>query len=92
MIRTMKYTKPNGDVSTRKIIVVSNPRDNYLTYDVSKLSEKELDVLQNALDTVDECRENCLKDFQLLTGIQIASLWRSFKPEGIEWEQEDDTV
>lgn len=92
MIRTMKYTKANGEVSSRQVIVVSNPRDNYLMYDVSKLSEKELDVLTNALDIAEECRENAMKDFQLLTGIQQASLWRSFKPEGIEWETEDDTV
>lgn len=92
MIRTMQYTKANGDVSTRQVIVVSRPKKDYLMYDVSKLSEKELQVLQEALKQVEEFRDNAIADFELLTGIKQASLWRTFKPEGIEWEQEDDTV
>lgn len=91
-IRTMQYTKANGDKSTRQVIVVSNPKDNYLMYDVSKLTKKELDVLQEALNKTEEFRENAIADFELLTGIKQASLWRSFKPEGIEWEQKDDNV
>jgi len=91
-IRTMQYTKANGDVSTRQVIVVANPKDNYLMYDVTKLTEKELQVLQEALTQIDEFRDNAIADFELLTGIKQASLWRTFKPEGIEWEQEDDTV
>ena len=92
MIRTMKYTKANGEASTRQVIVVSNPKENYLMYDVSKLTEKELQVLQEALKQTEEFRDNAIADFELLTGIKQASLWRTFKPEGIEWEQEDDTV
>lgn len=91
-IRTMQYTKANGEVSTRQVIVVSNPKENYLMYDVSKLTEKELQVLQEALKQTEEFRDNAIADFELLTGIKQASLWRTFKPEGIEWEQEDDTV
>ena len=91
-INTVRYTKANGDVSERKIVVVSNPRDNYLVYDVTKLTEKELEVLKNALEQTEEFRENAIADFQLLTGIRQESLWRSFKPEGIEWDIEDDTV
>lgn len=90
-IRTMQYTKANGDKSIRKVIVVSSPKENYLMYDVSKLSEKEIQVLQEALDQTEEFRENAMADFELLTGIKQASLWRTFKPEGIEWEQEDET-
>ena len=87
----MKYTKANGDISIRQVIVVSNPRDNYLMYDVTKLSQKELDVLLLTLEQTEEFRDNAISDFELLTGIKQAALWRSFKPEGIEWETEDDT-
>jgi len=86
----MRYTKANGDASTRHVLVVSKPRENYLTYDVSELSEKELEVLTLALEQIDEYRDNAIKDFELLTGIQQASLWRTFKPEGIEWMTEDE--
>jgi len=90
MIRTMRYTKDNGEVSTRQVIVVSNPREHYLMYDVGKLSEKELEVLTMALEQIDEYRENAIADFELLTGKQQASLWRSFKSEGIEWITENE--
>ena len=88
----MRYTKDNGEVSTRQVIVVSNPRSNYLMYDVSKLTEKELDVLQDALNQSEEFRNNAIADFELLTGIKQANLWRSFKPEGIEWETECEEI
>jgi len=91
MIRTMKYTKANGEVSNRKVLVVSKPRKDYLMYDVTKLSEKEVEVLELVLEQTEDFRDNAIADFELLTGIKQASLWRSFKPEGIEWEQKDDT-
>lgn len=90
-VETVKYTKANGDKSTRHIVVVSKPRPYYLVYDVSKLSLKELDVLELALTQTEEFRDSAMKDFELLTGVSQASLWRSFNPEGIEWEQEDET-
>lgn len=92
MIRTMRYTKDSGEVSTRQVVVVSNPRSNYLVYDVSNLSEKELEILQDALNQSEEFRNNAIADFELLTGIKQSSLWRSFKPEGIEWITEDDSI
>lgn len=87
MIREFTYTKDNGEVSERKTIVISSPRQNYLVYDVTNLSREDLFTLNEALALADECRENCLKDFELLTKIKVASLWRSFKPEGIEWKE-----
>ena len=90
-VETVEFTKANGDKSTRHIVVVSQPRAIYLVYDVSKLSLKELDVLELALTQTEEFRDSAMKDFELLTGVSQASLWRSFNPEGIEWEQEDET-
>ena len=88
--KTVEYTKANGDKSTRHIVVVAEPRDFYLVYDVSKLSLQQLEVLELALTQTEEFRDSAMKDFELVTGVSQASLWRSFKPEGIEWEQEDE--
>ena len=84
------YTKTNGETSERELIIVSQPRANYLVYDVTKLSEKELEVLLDALEQTEEFRDNAMKDFELITGIKQNSLWRSFKPEGIEWTTENE--
>lgn len=92
MIRDLRYTKTNGEVSRRKVVVVSNPREHYLVYDVSNFSDSELEVLQSALEKTEEFRNNAMQDFELLTGIKQNSLWRSFKPEGVEWITENDTV
>lgn len=86
-LRPMTYTKDNGEVSDRQILVVFEPRDNYLVYDVTKLSDEHLEVLVEALAMVEEYRDNALADFELLTGVQINSLWRSFKPGGISWKE-----
>ena len=84
----MLYTKENGEQSERLVIVVSAPKINYLVYDVTKLEQTDINVLLDALSQADEYRENALKDFELITGIQQRNLWRSFKPEGIEWTDE----
>ena len=88
----MTYTKDSGDVSQRAVIVVARPRDNYLMYDVSKLSDEAVEALVNAVKMAEEYRDNCIADFELVTGIKQASLWRSFKPGGVEWETEDDEI
>ena len=87
-IRRFIYTKDNGDVSERLAMVVADPRKNYLMYDISSLDKTEIEVLKDTLFKVDEYRENCIKDFELITGKKLNSLWRSFKPEGIEWIEE----
>lgn len=88
-IKYVQYTKANGERNLRQIIVVSSPRENYLVYDVTNLSDEHIDILELALTEADKQRDNAMKDFELLTGIKQNSLWRSFKPEGIEWEDED---
>lgn len=86
----MVYTKDNGEQSNRSIIVVAAPRKLYLTYDVSDLEYEELNVLLEALRKADEYRDNALADFELITGKAQNKLWRSFKPEGVEWVVEED--
>ena len=86
-LKLMKYTKDSGEVSDRQILVVFEPRDNYLVYDVTKLSDEHLEVLVEALAMVEEYRDNALADFELLTGNKVGNLWRSFKPGGIDWKE-----
>lgn len=86
----VQYTKVNGEISLRQIIVVSKPRKDYLVYDVTNLSDEHLNVLMVALKEADTQRDNAMKDFELLTGIKQSSLWRTFKPEGIEWQNDGD--
>ena len=80
-IRTVGYTKTNGDRSTRQVVVVAEPRKNYLMYDVTKFTDKELDVLKLALEQTEEFRDNAFADFEVITGIKRHSLWRSFVPQ-----------
>lgn len=87
-IRDFTYTKDNGDTSYRKAIVVSEPRSNYLMYDITEFSDKELETLVDALEKAEEYRDNCMADFELLAGIKLNTLWRSFKPDGIVWDKD----
>jgi len=87
-LRYMTYTKADGDISERNVIVVSRPRKTFLVYDTTKLSNEEVNILLKCLDIIEEQRDNAMKDFELLTGLKQGSLWRSFKPEGIEWDDE----
>jgi len=86
-IKKFTYTKANGDVSERTAIVVSVPRDNYLVYDVSDLTEEEVENLREKLAYSESIRETELESFTEETGINSNNLWRSFKPGGIDWEE-----
>ena len=88
-IKSMVYTKENGEESNRDIIVVSAPRDNYLVYDVTKLNEKEREILLHYLDSIESYRDETFAELTSVTGIRQNALWRSFKPEGIKWITED---
>ena len=86
-IKRMTYTKDNGEASTSDVIVVSAPRENYLVYDVSKLDEKLQGWLIKYLEEIEQYREDTFAELTSLTGIRQSNLWRSFKPEGIEWDK-----
>ena len=86
-IKSMGYTKDNGDFSRRRVIVVSEPKENYLMYDVSKLTDSELEYLTEALTEIEQTRTDCLQEFEDVTKIKLNRLWRSFKPGGINWEE-----
>ena len=89
-IKSMTYTKDNGEVSERDIIVVSAPRDNYLCYDVTELSKEERAVLAHYLHSIDGFIEETFAELTSITGIRREKLWRSFKPGGIQWKEFDE--
>ena len=86
----MRYTKDNGDSSDRTVVVVTRPRENYLVYDISNLTNDQRATLKLTLDEIDRFRDNAIADFELVTGVKQSSLWRSFKPGGIEWTDNDN--
>ena len=83
----MTYTKANGDVSHREVIVVSKPRENYLVYDVSDMTPDQIDYFMQTLADIEQVNNASMKEFEDVTGIKCDSLWRSFKPGGIDWEK-----
>lgn len=82
------YTKNSGDESDRNCLVVSNPRQNYLMLDVSNLTPEQVDELCNIFDTIEDEKSELLQGWEEEHGVSINSLWRSFKPEGIEWQDD----
>ena len=89
-IKRMVYTKDSGEVSKRRVVVVSEPRENYLTYDISDFSDNHVEMFQHYLESIEAYREETLKEFEDITKIKVSSLWRSFKPGGIEWIEDSD--
>ena len=84
-IRRFTYTKENKDVTNRYVVVISEPKENFLVYDMSDLTEDQIDYFLEAIQKSEDYREEALKEFEDVTGIKVNSLWRSFKPGGIEW-------
>lgn len=91
-IKRMTYTKDNGEVSNRLVVVVAEPKDNFLTYDISDFTDEELRMFEHYLESIDEYRQETFNEFEDITGRKISSLWRSFKPGGIEWDERDDFI
>jgi hypothetical protein len=83
--RMFKYTKDSGDISEREVIVISKPHPNYLCYDVSNLSEDEINYLTEVQERIAEHREACVLEYEHVTGKHLNKLFRSFKPGGIDW-------
>jgi len=86
-VRNFTYRKDNGETSKRSGVVVSTPRDTTLMYDVSKFDENQARLFTSLLETIENYRDETLAEFEAITGIKINSLWRSFKPGGIDWEE-----
>ena len=88
-IKQMTYTKDSGEVSHRRIVIVAEPKENYLAYDVTGFSDEHLKMFKYYMESIETYREETLKEFEDVTGVKISSLWRSFKPGGIEWVEDN---
>ena len=88
--RTFKYTKDNGDESLREVLIVSEARQNHLCYDVSTLDNYQRAYLKHMDEVIKNKRIELEDAFALDTGIDISTLWRSFKPENIEWTNDSN--
>lgn len=73
------YTKTNGEVSERKVLLIAKPSKNYLCLDVENLTNEEVLYLQEELKRFDESRQILINEFD--------TQYKSFKPEGIEWRE-----
>lgn len=89
-IKSMTYTKDNGDVSERDVVVISSPRENYLVYDVTSLSQDERTMLLHYLESIEAYRDETMEELKSVTSIRQEKLWRSFKPDGIKWKTEEE--
>jgi hypothetical protein len=87
-VKRFTYTKDSGETSNRLAIVVSKPRKNYLMYDVTDLNYDEIEYFRSMLAEIEGYRTQAELDFEKVTGKKVPTFWRSFKPEGIEWEDE----
>lgn len=91
-IKRMTYTKANGDVSHRTVAVIAEPKDNYLCLDISDFTDEEVKMFEHYLSAIEVYREETYNEFEDITGKKISDLWRSFKPEGVEWEVRNDII
>ena len=77
--REFTYTKTNGEVSERKVLVIANPSKNYLCLDVENLTPDEVIYLQKHLHELNGEKSMLLH--------KLDTHYKSFKPEGIEWRE-----
>jgi len=83
--RSFEYTKDSGEVSDRRVLIVSEARENHLCYDVTDMGTVDLLRLQRINEYLKLAKEDMLENFEQDTGIKLDKLWRSFKPSGIKW-------
>ena len=79
-VRSFVYTKSNGERSNRRVLIMSKPSHLYLGVEVDGLTPQEIEDIQTAI-------EESRKEISAIMEYYNAP-WKSFKPEGIEWEDE----
>ena len=81
-VKHFSYRKGGGEVSDRKVIILRNPQKLYLGIDVSDLNTDDINDIVEGIHEADAQRDKLFED------LDINNRWRSFKPEGILWEDE----
>ena len=72
------YTKANGDVSDRSLVVLRRPSANYFGIDVTQANEDTVEALVEFLEQQKSHLENELAEL----GLRLN--YRTFKEEGVE--------
>jgi len=88
-IKGFTYTKDSGEQSHRLAAIMSEPYPHYRMLDLSELSVEEVSLVRSVLEEIDDFRQARMDDLSDMLGQNVNYLWRSFKKEGIEWEQDD---
>lgn len=74
---TFTYTKPNGEVSFRKAVVISKPNPNYSMLDLSSIDEEELPSIIETVKAYEKERNSLLEKYDL------KRFYKNFKPNCI---------
>ena len=69
------YTKDNGEVSERVLVIMSKPVTNVMALDVTALNEEKQNELNQFVAAQKEALNLKLKE--------LGASWKSFKPEGL---------
>lgn len=71
-IKKVEYTKENGEVSSRDVIIISQPKNlNLMALEVTDLPQEQRDELRNTL----------LRHKQELDALKPQ--WKNFKPDNL---------
>jgi len=81
MIKHFTYTKPNGEASTRAVVVLREPTDMMLALDLTEFSEAEQAVYE------EEVEEAQLMFKETINNIGLGSQYRCFKKKGITYNE-----
>lgn len=82
MIKHFTYTKPNGESSTRAVVVLREPTDMMLALDLTEFTEEEQVVYEEEVEQIQ------LMFKAAITDLGLGSQYRCFKKDGIEYENE----
>ena len=74
---TFTYTKSNGEVSSRKAVVISKPNPNYSMLDLSSVNEDELSSIIEIIEAYEKERNSLLEKYDL------KRFYKNFKPNCI---------
>lgn len=79
---SFRYTKPDGDVSTRVFIPLVSPSANYFGIDISELSADEQLAMETQFKMIEDQKQAQLSE--LMQKFDIRHNFRSFSPERMQ--------
>jgi hypothetical protein len=78
-IKQLRYTKDNGEVSVRDVMVLGEPTKLYKCIDLSGLTTEQVEELKESFYEIDKFRD------EMLSELTFSLQWKNFKTEGVEW-------